>query len=215
MSFMRGKDVKVFITTENESASVLITDSTASAATGTEAIGPNAVTSTQKGVGHLGSVTGDITASDSAASRIMNVEAIDPVWRWEDDPVTVFGQTRPLDNPVRQRWEVTITRRAEDTMFGVLFQGARFGVTSSDTFDDAELFDGLYTMPNDTGYRIYIWDGSTFYVGCHGTPTPDGYKETLTPTGITAQSITFAGGLWYAAVPSGSSILTATADISQ
>jgi len=205
MSFMRGKDYKVFITTENASGALVLTDS--AEATTSSGYGPNAAASF-KGVGKLGEVT---NATLSTASRIMNVEGIDPVWRWEDDPVTVFGQTRPLDNPVRQRWEVTITRRAEDTIFGKLNQGARFGVTGS----TPAIFDGLYTMPDDTGYRIYVWNGSKYWVGCHGTLTPDGYKETLTPTGITAQAITFAGGLWFAEVASDSSTLTASQDITQ
>lgn len=205
MSFMRGKDYKVFITTENSAGSLLLTGT--ATATTSSGLGPGADVAL-KGIGKLGEVGNPNLAT---ASRIMNVEGIDPVWRWEDDPVTVFGQTRPLDNPVRQRWEITITRRAEDTLFGKLNQSARFGVTGS----SPAIFDGLYTMPDDTGYRIYVWNGSKYWVGCHGTLTPDGYKETLTPTGITAQAITFAGGVWYADIASDSAALSASQDISQ
>lgn len=206
MSFKRGPQYKVFITTENASGSIICTGTVAVATSSSAGIGPNG---TIKGIGPLGS----LSVSTDATHEIKNVEGIDPVWRWEDDPFTVFGQTRPLDNPIRKSWELTITKKAEDKTLAILNSDARFGATGTGT--GVAIFDGLDTMPDSTGYRLYLWDGSTFYVGYQGTMTPDGYKETLSPTGVTVQAVTFRGGKWSASVATASAGLTGSVSISQ
>lgn len=208
MAFKRGKEYKVFITTENATGSVVYTTAGLSATT-SSGYGPNAASLV--GIGKLGEMT-DHTYTDG---EIKNIEGIEPVWTYEDDPVTVFGQSRPLDNPVRKKWELTITRLAENNLFGKIAEAGRFGVTGT----TPALFDGLSTMPDTTGYRLYLYTGASpqdeFYVGYQGTVKVDGYKETLTPTGITRQAITFAGGNWSASVPPSSSGLTGSMDITQ
>lgn len=208
MPFKRGPAYKVFITTEdggNGGAGVVLTGTNPVASSSFS----GGINGTTKGVAPLGSFSNS-TQSDH---EIKNVEGIDPIWRWEDDPFTVFGQTRPLDNPVRKSWEMTITKKAEDKSFALLNDGARFGVTGS--AGTSALFDGLDTMPGSTGYRLYLWDGSTFYVGYHGTITPDGYKETLSPTGVTVQAVTFRGGKWTSSATTSSAAVTGSVSIDQ
>ena len=205
MAFKRGPQYQVFITTENASGSICLTGSTPIATT-SSGYGPNGVVAS-KGIAKLG----EVSVSTDLTSSFRNVEGIDPVWRWEDDPFTVFGQTRPLDNPIRKSWELTITKKGEDKLLPMLADGARFGVTGT----TPALFDGLDTMPGSTGYRLYVWDGESFYVGYHGTVTPDGYKETLSPTGVTVQAVTFRGGKWSASVATASAGLTSSMSITQ
>lgn len=205
MPFKRGPQYRVFITTENPSGSILATGSVPVATT-SSGLGPNAAPSL-KGVGKLG----EVTSTASTASEIKNLEGIEPVWRWEDDPFTVFGQTRPLNNPIRKTWELTLTKKGEDRLLVKLADMARFGVTGT----TPALFDGLDTMPDSTGYRLYIWDGESFYVGYQGTINPDGYKETLSPTGVTVQTIVFSGGRWSASINAGDAALTSSVPITQ
>ena len=210
MTFKRGPQYRVFITTENQNASIdLHTTPGEVVATTSSGNGLNSATLT--GIGKLGEVTTP-TATNSVVNEIKNVEAIEPSWAWEDDPFTVFGQTRPLDNPIRKSWTVTITKKAEDLSLGMIHSDARFGVTGSAT---PVLFTGLTTMPDTTGYRIYIFDGDKYALGMHGTFQPDGYKETLSPTGVTVQAFTLKGGLWYLSVPTTSSDVTSSVSITQ
>jgi hypothetical protein len=204
MAFKRGKDYRVFITTENNTGSVVYTTAGLSATT-SSGYGPNAAT--LKGVGKLGEMTGQMYAD----GEIKNIEGIEPTWAYEDDPMTVFGQARPLDNPIRKKWEFTVTRLGEDNLFGKLAEGGRFGVTGT----APALFDGLSTMPDTTGYRIYLYTGNDFYVGYQGTIKADGFKETLTPTGVSRQAVTFAGGNWSASVQSGTAGITGSMAITQ
>jgi len=202
MSFKTGKNYRVLITTENVTGSILCTGSPV--ATTTSGYGPNSAT---KGIAMLGEVDSVLDTS----SEIKNLEGIDPTWAWEDDPFKVFGQSRDLDNPIRKTWEITLTKKGEDKLFAKLVDAARFGVTGS----APALFDGLDTYPDDTGFRVYVWDGESFYVGYHGTIAGDGYKETLGPTSVTVQALTIKGGIWSASVAPSSSGMTATMDITQ
>ena len=202
MAFKRGPQYRVFISTENPSGSVGCDAAIATASTAS-GYGPNAAL---KGVAKLG----EMTATTNTGSEIKNLSGIEPVWKWEDDPFTVFGQSRPLDNPIRKAWEVTLTKKGEDKTLLKLVDVARFGVTGT----TPALFDGLNTMPNDTGYRVFVWDGESFYVGYQGTISPDGYKETLSPTGVTEQAIVFRGGRWSASILSGTG-LSGSMDITQ
>jgi hypothetical protein len=204
MSFKRGTQYKVFITTENNAGAVVCTGSVAEASTESSGVGPN---DTILGVGFLGSVT----ASTDTGSQFRNLEAIEPEWSWEDDSFVVFGQTRPLDNPIRKKWSVTLTKKGENKLLSKLADSARFGVTGS----TPALFDGLDTMPDTTGYRVYVFDGTDFAVGFHGTITGDGYTETLGPDAVTVQSITIAGGLWSASIGETASGLSDSMDITQ
>ena len=204
MSFQRGGQVKVFMTTENADGSVLCTGSVAEASTTSASVGPNG---TIKGIAPLGAVT----ASSATSSQIMNLEGVDPVWEWEDDPFEVFGQSRKLDNPIKKKWSITLTKKGENKLFAKLADSARHGVTGSTPV----LFDGLDTMPDDTGYRVYVFDGTDFAVGFHGTIDPAGFKYAMTPSGVTVQTIVINGGIWSASIPEGDASLTTAMDISQ
>jgi len=209
MSFKRGPTYRVFVSTENETLSIDCSGEIPLASTETSGVGFNAAT---KGVGVRGSVD-DPSLSATQENELKNLEGIDPTWQWEDDPFTVFGQTRPLDNPIRKKWEVVLTKKGEDKTLAKISDGARFGVTGSDT--TSGLFDGLDTLPDDTGYRVYVWDGESYYIGYQGSIVQDGYKETLSPTGITVQAVTIGGGNWSASVNTDSDGVTASMDITQ
>jgi len=195
MVFKRGPQYRLFITTENASGSILCTG-TSPVATTSSGLGPHATTI---GIGKLAEYTGTTTSTE--VCEIKNVEGIEPTPGWIDDPFTVFGQTRELDNPIRTQWGFVVTRKGEDKLFYKLARSARFGVTGSSAVG---LFDGLSALPDSTGYRLYLYDGTDWDVFMHGTLQADGYKETLSPTGVTVQQITFKGGLWTPAMASGS-----------
>lgn len=210
MSFKRGPAYRVFITLENPSAGIVGTSTTLSVVTGSASYslyGPNGGAS-NLGIGALGSVT----ATTNTVHEIKNLTGIDPAPANVDAPFDVFGQTRPMDNPVRKDWKVTLTHKAEDKLFMKLFSQCRFGVTGS---GNPALFDGLSTYPNEMGFRIFVYDGTDWDLYYHGTIDPTSYKLTLSPTGVTEEQILFSGGLWKPAVATGSADLTSSQSIVQ
>jgi hypothetical protein len=196
MTFKRGPQYRVFVTTENAIGSVVATGTVCVASTSSSALGPNGGAASL-GIGSLGAVT----STASVVHELKNLVGIEPTPGSVDAPFEVFGQTRPLDNPIRKKWGLTITRKGEDKLFYKMFSGARFGVVS------AALFDGLSTYADTTGYRLYLWDGTDFDLFYHGTIVAEGYKQTLAPSGVTEEQITFEGGLWKPAT-SGSDLTT-------
>lgn len=193
MAFKRGPQYRVFITLENPTASVNGTGITVSVVTATASLssfGPNGTANS----GNLGiSALGAVTTTASVIHEIKNITGIEPAPASVDSPFEVFGQTRPLDNPIRKKWGLTLTRKAEDKLFLKVFAGARFGVTGTSA---PGIFDGLSAYPDQTGYRLYVWDGTDFDLYYQGTIVADGYKVTLSPTGVTEEAITFEGGTW-------------------
>lgn len=209
MSYKKGPQYKVFITTENSGGSILCDGDLCTASSVTTGIGPN---NTTYGIGVLGQVLA-YNSANATGSEIKNIEAIDPAFTWKDDPITIFGNTRDMDNPIRQTWQLTITRLKGDNIFSLLVDNGRFGVTGSGV--GVGLYDGGSIMTDQTGFRVYIWDGSYFVVGYHGTIAADGVKEALSPTGITTETITLNGGKWLSSVTSSDPILTTSQDVKQ
>jgi len=202
MVFKRGPQYRAFITLENPAAAIDASQVTLSVVTASASLslyGPNGA-GAYRGIGALGAVT----STASTVHELKNLTAIDPAPGAVDDPFRIFGLTRQIDNPITKEWSFTLTRKAEDKLFLKLFSGGRFGVTGS---SNPVVFDGLSAYPNDTGFRLYLWDGTDWDVFMHGTIPADGYKTTLSPNGVTEEQITIKGGYWKPAT-SGSDLTT-------
>jgi hypothetical protein len=170
MSFIRGKDIKVFITTELSGGKVALTGSSPDAASGSFGIG----------------LTG-------TADKVAFVEGVDVVKGWEDENGNFFGTQKEYHIPYRKKWEVTITSKTEDKAFSVLNNGARHGVTGSAS---GQLHSGLTEIMSTSGYRVYLFDGSKWDVFYHGLVPADGYTEALDPAKAHVQTIKFVGNEW-------------------
>jgi hypothetical protein len=186
MSFIRGKDIKVFITTELSGGKVALTGSSPDAASGSFGIG---LTGTSRGIGTLGAVT----TSSNTADKVAFVEGVDVVKGWEDENGNFFGTQKEYHIPYRKKWEVTITSKTEDKAFSVLNNGARHGVTGSAS---GQLHSGLTEIMSTSGYRVYLFDGSKWDVFYHGLVPADGYTEALDPAKAHVQTIKFVGNEW-------------------
>jgi hypothetical protein len=212
MSFKRGPQYRFFITTENPSAGIIATGGTCSVKTDSALLGPNALAA------NLGvSALGDMTGTSGTLSEFKNVEGADPKPGHVDDPFEVFSQTRPIDNPIRTEWTLTLTRKSENSMLKTLYRYARFGATGS--VEASAPFDGLTTYPDSTGYRVYVYDGENWDIFYHGTIQADGYTDTLGPSSVTVEQLVLKGGLWRPGVPNTASdlvsILTSSVSIVQ
>lgn len=206
MAFRRGPSYKVYIALENANGSIDASSRTVVANLSTSGYGPAGTTSI--GIGPRIMLT---SSPGLIQCEIGSIEGIEFSKGWEDDPMTLFGNTREIDNPVRKQWQVTVTKKASDELFTRLANQGRFGATNS----TPTLSDGRDTLQNDEGYRLLIFDGSKYWVGYHGTINQDGYKVTLSPKGVTSEAITFKGGFFSASVATNSVAVTASRDITQ
>jgi hypothetical protein len=192
MGYIIGKNARLFMTCENSAAAVVLTGSTATAASATTTIG---VAGTVVGIGNLGGVT----TSDSNTHRIKFVEGIDYQVAQTDDSYQPFGTDQEIITPMAKNWELTITRKTENSMFAKLFESARLGALDYDS-----LHDGTAEFDSTLGYRFYLYNGSEWKVFYHGLMPEDGYSERVDQQKLTVETIKFRGNYWSASVATGS-----------
>jgi len=190
MVYVRGKDCKVFITTENTGAGVLLTGNTAAADAGASGM------TAGSGVGKLGNVTA-VTDSEDA---FVNVEGVQYTPGHESETKNLFGSAKERLIPQRMKFDISITVTGRGRELAKLYHGARFGAMNSTT-----LYNGTEeNMGSDVGYRIYLIIGGKATVFYHAVIPDDGYKEELDPQKVSVQTIKFVGNLWEADVATGS-----------
>jgi len=193
MAFIRGRTNKVFITTENTSGGVILTGTSPDSSTVSCGLGPSA---SNVGVGKLGSVT----TSSNVNDLIPFVEGIDVVKGWEDETANFYGTQKEYHIPQRKKWEATVTLKTEHKGYSLLAMAARFGVTGSTT---GMLHTGLTEIKSDSGYRIYIYDGTKWDVFYHGIIPADGFTEKHDPMKAMIQTIKFVGNEWSTSLGDG------------
>jgi len=189
MAYLRGKDVKVYITTENTGAGVDLSGNAAAANAGASGMAAGT------GVGKLGNVT---TMSDTEDAFI-NVEGVAYNPGAESETKNLFGSSKERIIPQRQTFDVSITVTGRGRELAKLAAGARWGASSSSV-----LFDGLDDYSASTGYLLYIIQGGKASVLYHAIIPDDGFKEELDPQKVSVQTIKFVGNLWDPDVAVGS-----------
>lgn len=193
MAFIRGKDIDVFMTTENTTVSIICTGSSPDV-TNSATVGVGAASSLI-GVGKLGGMIG----SPSTIHKMKFVEGIDPSTTWEEEVKPFVGGQRDYNLPYRKKWELSITRITEDKMFQKLAMAARHGAAEAGT-----LHTGLSEMVSTSGYRVYLYDGNEYTVLYHGVIPGDGYSKAIDPTKAVVETIRLTGNEWSASVPTAS-----------
>ena len=188
MGYIPGKNIMVFITTENSAAGVVLTGTAPAATTASTGMGSGTL-----GVGKLGS----LTASTDVSQKITNVEGLDVARTWEDDAFTPYGQGKEVTVPVRKKFDMTITRKSPGNgAFAKLFEGGgRHGPR-----DTSSMEDGTNELASTSGYRIYVYKNGTWDVYYHAFISPDGFTETYDPLKVIIESVKFTGNLWSASV---------------
>lgn len=188
MTYIRGKNVLMFITTEGAGCIDLSTAApTVSTAT---TVG---LSNTTVGIGKLGQVT----AASNTTDKVKFVEGVDVTMAWEDEQATFFGGAKEYNIPHRKKFEVSITRKPEDKVFEKLACWARFGINGTTS---AALNSGVEERTSMSGYRIYLYDGTNWDIFYHAELPADGYKPALDPAKATTETIKFVGNEWSSSV---------------
>ena len=216
MTYWLGKDVEIFMTTEQKNLAV----SGNYAATGMTAVA--AATDANISTGNFFVIPKRDTGI-AAASRLTDVTGIDFSPSVMDENISYMGKNTNLTAEIKKAMVITITRKVSNACFDYVYNYARDGcyATSGQTATgDAYLFDGLTTSNNQSfGYRIHLRfaSGSTANVdevltiaNCCVT----GHSRTMTPDGATEETIELYSYVQPIASVSGATIaITPTGNI--
>jgi len=188
MTYIRGKDCKVLITTENGTNGI---DLGAAPVEGTATL-PAGIAG-----GRYIKNRGAVTGYNDTANALPNVEGISYTSATESETKVFHGSTKDHIIPQRLKYDISITMIGSGRNFAKMFEQARFGVTGTVT---PSLIDGLSEYGDDVGYRIYLVVGGKTMVFYHALMPDDGFKEELDPQKVSVQTIKFVGNLWKADV---------------
>ena len=191
MTYWLGKDVDIFMTTEQEHLAVSGTYNVAGMTTHVSGTDANIST------GNF-FVIPCRNAGLVAASKITDVTGIDFSPTTVDETVSFMGKNTNLTAEIKKSMVVTITRKVSNACFDYVYNYARDGcyaTSGAAASGDAYLFDGLTTSNNQSfGYRIHLRfaSGSTANVdevmtipNCCVTS----HSRTMTPDGATEETI--------------------------
>ena len=216
MTYWLGKDVEVYMTTEQKWLAVSGTYNV----TGMTAV--SGATDANISTGNLFIIPNRQTGI-AAASRLTDVTGIDFSPTTVDETVSFMGKNTNLTAEIKKSMVVTITRKVSNACFDYVYNYARDGcyaTSGAAASGDAYLFDGLTTSNNQSfGYRLHLRfaSGSTANVdevltipNCCVTS----HSRTMTPDGATEETIELYSYVQpIASVTSGSIAVTPEANI--
>ena len=216
MTYWLGKDVEVYMTTEQKWLAVSGTYNV----TGMTAV--SGATDANISTGNLFIIPNRQTGI-AAASRLTDVTGIDFSPTTVDETISFMGKNTNLTAEIKKSMVVTITRKVSNACFDYVYNYARDGcyaTSGAAASGDAYLFDGLTTSNNQSfGYRLHLRfaSGSTANVdevltipNCCVTS----HSRTMTPDGATEETIELYSYVQpIASVTSGSIAVTPEANI--
>ena len=193
MTYWLGKDVDIYITTEQLYLAVSgnITTNGMTAVSG--AIWDNVGTGDYFGIPMRGS--GAISAT-----KITDVTGIDFSPTTVDENVSFMGKNTNLTAEVKKSLTLTVSRKVSNPLFDYVFQHARDGAYSTNGIDEgdgAAIFDGLTTSNNQNfGYRLYLQFASGTTIAVDETLVlrnccMTSHSKSLSPDGTTEETIEF------------------------
>ena len=138
MAYFLGRDVNVYITTEDVDTLVTTSDSAGTAAT------------TALGAGRT-LFAGFLTTNGITSGSVSDVTGVDLSIGAVDEDITYFGFRNITKAEIKKETSVSLTRKKSGNSWDAVFNaGARWGADSSG------LFGGDQEPTTETGYRIYV-----------------------------------------------------------
>lgn len=193
MTYWLGKDVDIFMTTEQRYLGVSGTYNTAGMSAVSGAADANIST------GNFFVIPNRATGIASS-SKITDVTGIDFSPTTVDETISFMGKNTNLTAEIKKAMVVTLTRKVSNACFDYVYNYARDGcyaTSGAAASGDAYLFDGLTTSNNQSfGYRLHLRfaSGTTANVdeiltipNCCVTS----HSRTMTPDGATEETIEF------------------------
>ena len=145
MVYFLGRDVAVYITTEDSAASTNVNVSSAGAVT----FANDSSTAATLAAGTLsGTLDDDVTAGDAIA--LANLTGVDLSIGAMDEDISYFGKRSITKTEIKKETTVSLTRKKNNLHWDALFNSARYGCSGG-----SELT-GLTEVGICDGYRIHV-----------------------------------------------------------
>ena len=148
MVYITGKDVDVFITTENSTATYVYTLSGNASALTLATSDPDIIGNPARKL-FASNLSGTLA---STASGQIDLTGCDISIGATDEDITYVGFRQVTKAEIKKETTVSLTRKKQDTLWDLIFNSARFGVTGS----SPALVPGLEEPTNEHGYRIHV-----------------------------------------------------------
>jgi len=150
MVYITGKDVDVFITTENVDANTWVSAASGSATALTVGTSdPDIVTNTAK---KLFAMKLSSSAQFAAASGTQNLLGVDVTIGAVDEDISYVGFRTATKAEIKKETTIALTRKKQDTLWDLIYNGARFGVSGS----SPAAYVGLQEPTQSQGYRVHV-----------------------------------------------------------
>jgi len=173
MAFYLGKDVAVYVTTENDTLGV------SPDADGSSSSVVNTATATFAG------------QLDATATEQTDLTAVDLSIGAMDEDITYFGMRTALKAEIKKETSVTLTRKKSDNIYEGVFDKCRYGVTGV-TVDDTALMDGLTEPTVEYGYRVYVHLSGTSEVMSIPNCVVASHGVTMSADGTSEETLEFS-----------------------
>ena len=138
MAYFLGRDVNVYITTEDTTRSVTTSDVTGTAAAGTTTPGAHTL------------FAGFLTTAGATSGSVSDVTGVDLSIGAVDEDITYFGFRNITKAEIKKETSVSLTRKKSNNSWDAIYQTGRYGANSSG------LFEGLEEPTVEHGYRIFV-----------------------------------------------------------
>jgi len=173
MTFYLGKDVGVFLMTENTTVGVSPEYSSTSVVNTTTATFAAYLTDT--GTAATATEQEDLTAVDLSIGAM-------------DEDITYFGQRTALKAEIKKETTLTITRKKSNELYEIVFDKLRYGLTGV-TVDDTSIMDGLEQPTVEYGYRAFVHLSGTSEVMTIPNCVVSAHTVTINADGTTDETL--------------------------
>ena len=148
MVYITGKDVDVFITNESETATYLYSLSGNAAGLTLATVDPAIIANPTRKLFASNLANG----LASTASGQIDLTGVDVTIGATDEDITYVGFRQVTKAEIKKETTVSLTRKKQDTLWDLVFNSARFGVSGA----VPDYFPGLEEPTTQHGYRIHV-----------------------------------------------------------
>ena len=141
MAYFLGRDVNVYITTEDTDVQVTTSDVTGTAASNTGAL---PASHTLFG--------GYLTTTGITSGSVSDVTGVDLSIGAVDEDITYFGFRNITKAEIKKETTVSLTRKKSNNSWDAIFQAGRYGIGGS----GPTAFAGLEEPTVEHGYRLFV-----------------------------------------------------------
>ena len=171
MAFYLGKDVAVYLTTEN--TTIGVTPLTTTAGSGSVTTGSTATFAAQL---------------DGTATEQTNITSVDLGIGAMDEDITYFGMRTALKAEIKKETTLSLTRKKSDDDWTLVFDKLRYGLTGT-TEDDTSINSGLAEPTVEYGYRAFVHLSGSSDVMSVPNCVVQGHSITMNADGTTEETL--------------------------